>query len=58
MQGLDIAEPSQAGGQGSADAEEIAGIYTRLLAHGFQEAHVKEGLQASPDGGAVYYSCI
>ena len=45
-QGLDIAEPSQTAGQGIADAEEIAGIYTRLLAHGFQEVHVKEALQA------------
>ena len=45
-QGLDIAEPSQAAGQGTADAEEIASIYARLLAHGFQEVHVKEALQA------------
>ena len=45
-QGLDIAEPSQASGQETADAEEIAGIYTRLLAHGFQEVHVKKALQA------------
>jgi hypothetical protein len=47
VQNLDIAEPEQPPGRDTADAGEIAGIYQRLLTHGFQDHHIKEALQVT-----------